>query len=467
MADKTKLNKKDFIFEKKKGETLIKNPGQINGIDFTIWNLTDCEVYLMDHSAQVFVDDCKNCTIHIGPVESSIFVRDCENIKISCAGAQVRVSDSKNVDCFIYCQSDPVVEKSSNIRFGPYNFAYPLQGEHFIKAKLDIGNDHWSQIYDFDDPSGKNPCWSIISPDQYPGQVSKSVDGQPEPENPVPVNVAYGGTLNEPLVVGAKQEGGDADQGGMMAFDIKTGAENAQNMFEQTNPDENAFDNNFAGEVKLDGGMKWDNAPNSFQTPGQNSFPQANPDISNFNFDNADNLFQPQTQSNQSPGLQNKSIGSNQSPSITTQSPSKTGKQDVGFGLFVSPTKDPFDPNYDPEEEERKQKLRKREADRMALLEERARHEREKKQERRIQAQADLKKWNDDRVATLKKKLESSKAERGPLGEQKYENTWDKVVSNVNLKEGEHGGKKDVTRFKEALLNKKKDATGGLKGFMG
>jgi len=94
----------------------------------------------------------------------------------------------------------------------------------------------------------------------------------------------------------------------------------------------------------------------------------------------------------------------------------------------------------------------------MKLLDERARHERDKKEERRRQAAEDLRKWHADRNAALKKMLEASKANKGPLGEEKYANPWDKVVSNIGLKEGEHGGKKDVTRFKEALLNKKKDS---------
>ena len=50
---KAKLNRKDFIFEKKKNETLTKVPGQINGLDFLISNLEDCEVFIMDYTAQV------------------------------------------------------------------------------------------------------------------------------------------------------------------------------------------------------------------------------------------------------------------------------------------------------------------------------------------------------------------------------------------------------------------------------
>ena len=50
---KKKLNRHDFIFKDKKGETLIKRPGDINGIDFVIKNLEDCKVYLLDNIAQL------------------------------------------------------------------------------------------------------------------------------------------------------------------------------------------------------------------------------------------------------------------------------------------------------------------------------------------------------------------------------------------------------------------------------
>ena len=53
MALKKKLNKADFTFANKEGETLTKLPGDINGIQFMIKDLQDCTVYLLDHSAQV------------------------------------------------------------------------------------------------------------------------------------------------------------------------------------------------------------------------------------------------------------------------------------------------------------------------------------------------------------------------------------------------------------------------------
>ena len=41
---KQNRNKADFIFRKRTNETLKKLPGTINGLDFAIKNLENCEV---------------------------------------------------------------------------------------------------------------------------------------------------------------------------------------------------------------------------------------------------------------------------------------------------------------------------------------------------------------------------------------------------------------------------------------
>jgi hypothetical protein len=51
IAAKKKLNREDYMFKDKVGEELIKRPGQVNGLDFQIRDLTDCTVYLLDITA--------------------------------------------------------------------------------------------------------------------------------------------------------------------------------------------------------------------------------------------------------------------------------------------------------------------------------------------------------------------------------------------------------------------------------
>jgi hypothetical protein len=48
-----KLDPKDFIFSQRQSELLERTQGHIAGQQFILEELTDCEVLLLDHSAQV------------------------------------------------------------------------------------------------------------------------------------------------------------------------------------------------------------------------------------------------------------------------------------------------------------------------------------------------------------------------------------------------------------------------------
>jgi protein XRP2 len=53
---------------------------------------------------------------------------------------------------FIASDSEPALEKATNVKVAPYNFAYPLISQHFEETKLglkDPQNNKWSQVFDF------------------------------------------------------------------------------------------------------------------------------------------------------------------------------------------------------------------------------------------------------------------------------------------------------------------------------
>ena len=50
---KKKVNRADYMFQQKTGETLMKVPGQIDGKGFAIRYLENCTVHLLDHTSQV------------------------------------------------------------------------------------------------------------------------------------------------------------------------------------------------------------------------------------------------------------------------------------------------------------------------------------------------------------------------------------------------------------------------------
>lgn len=50
---KKKLNRADYMFSQKEGETLVKKPGDIAGLEFAIRYLTNCNASVFDQTAQV------------------------------------------------------------------------------------------------------------------------------------------------------------------------------------------------------------------------------------------------------------------------------------------------------------------------------------------------------------------------------------------------------------------------------
>lgn len=145
----------DFIFSHRTDETLYRDPGSIRGQQFIIEECKNCHIYLFDHTASVQIDQCENCHIIIGPCESSVFIRDCKDCVLVCATQQFRTRDCRNLDIFLYCSTEPIIETSSSLRIGCYTLSYFSLSEQFEKAKLCIWNNKWSAIYDFTKDSSK------------------------------------------------------------------------------------------------------------------------------------------------------------------------------------------------------------------------------------------------------------------------------------------------------------------------
>jgi hypothetical protein len=45
---KPKIDRTKYIIQDKKGETIIKNTGEIDGFNFKLRNLENCTIYLLD-----------------------------------------------------------------------------------------------------------------------------------------------------------------------------------------------------------------------------------------------------------------------------------------------------------------------------------------------------------------------------------------------------------------------------------
>lgn len=85
-----------------------------------------------------------------------MFIRDCKNIRFVGATKQFRVRDVFDSQFALYCNSQPVVESSSALVFSNFSaVGYPQLLDQFKKTKMDVWNNHWSEIHDFTKKPGE------------------------------------------------------------------------------------------------------------------------------------------------------------------------------------------------------------------------------------------------------------------------------------------------------------------------
>ncbi|XP_069896675.1 protein XRP2 isoform X1 [Dipodomys merriami] len=156
-----KVDLKDYMFSGLKNETVGRLPGKVAGQQFIIQDCENCKIYIFDHSATVTIDDCTSCVIFLGPVKTSVFFRNCRDCRCLLACQQFRVRDCRKLEVFLCCATQPIIESSTNIKFGCFQWYYPELAFQFKDAGLSIFNNTWSNIHDFTPVAGELN-WSLL-----------------------------------------------------------------------------------------------------------------------------------------------------------------------------------------------------------------------------------------------------------------------------------------------------------------
>lgn len=144
-----RVNPKDFIVDNVSSQTICRLPDSVKGQQFIIQNCQDCSIFVFDQMASVTVDDCSNCLIFLGPIKSSVFIRDCTNCRIMVACQQFRTRDCKQMEIFLCCATQPIIESSTGMKFTCFQYHYLHLEEQFRSAGLSVYNNNWSDIHDF------------------------------------------------------------------------------------------------------------------------------------------------------------------------------------------------------------------------------------------------------------------------------------------------------------------------------
>ncbi|CAD8172519.1 unnamed protein product [Paramecium octaurelia] len=117
-----------------------------------------------------------------------------------------------------------------------------------------------------------------------------------------------------------------------------------------------------------------------------------------------------------------------------------------------------------PEQQIRKDKLKVIEEERLAQIREKDQQERILKQQKKEKGREYLQQFKSQQESDIqqRKVLNKQKQEiwfENRKNHSQYKNSWDQIASNIALKDGEYPGQKDVTKMRQAILNKRNDLT--------
>ena len=87
-----------------------------------------------------------------------------------------RLRDCLKIDMWLCVNSQPIIESSSGVTVGCFQYWYNDLPDHMASASLTPWNNYWSQIYDFSPVQGENN-W------RKAGRMFKVEDYLPLPED--------------------------------------------------------------------------------------------------------------------------------------------------------------------------------------------------------------------------------------------------------------------------------------------
>jgi TBCC domain-containing protein 1 len=105
--------------------------------DLAISDCSDAHFYLLQPFEHATISACTGCTIVVGAVAGLLHVVDCEKTNITAAGRRILVSNSCDVQLFVFTPSPPLlVGDNRSCQFAPYNTYYDGLREDLLATGL-------------------------------------------------------------------------------------------------------------------------------------------------------------------------------------------------------------------------------------------------------------------------------------------------------------------------------------------
>ena len=97
----------------------------------------------------------------------SVFIRDCKGCRCLIACQQFRMRDCHRLEVFLHCQSQPVTENATAIKFGCFQGGYDGLVAQCEASKLSPFLNQWAQVHDFT-PVPDTDNWTL-----FPAEVGR------------------------------------------------------------------------------------------------------------------------------------------------------------------------------------------------------------------------------------------------------------------------------------------------------
>jgi len=462
--EERKKNREKFMIKEKENETIYRHYGDLNGADFKLRKNKNCEIYILDYSKGMYIDDCIDCKIICGPIDGSIFIRGSKNCQISIIARQVRFRSCENLKVFTYCPSDPAVESSFNIYFAPFNAYFPHLKELFEKGgfKKDEKN-HIDTPYDFtpsEELGGGAPHHLKLPEEEF---FIKTVEDGKDP-----VEEMYEGySQEEPWIKSKSSELPNLDQRGSndnnnFNFIAQNEEKPVLNDFITSPNDQNEKKNIEDNLMNMDDFLSGNNNPSNQNNQKGFDF-NNNTNNNDFNFGNNDNNnnnnnfmdmndFLGGNENNNAPKMNNQdfnNVNMNNKNNFSDNlfNNSQTGKIN-SFNDFKPNIPNNFS-NVD-EEEIKRQELRNKEREmRQAKIREKMEKEAKLRTEIMAKASEYMTQFFEERQKRIAQNHERLLKDNGNQNKG-GENPWQMVESSFN-------SSSSADRMKEAILNRNKD----------
>lgn len=150
--------------QNQRGREILLEDDAVNGKDLTFSTLSHCVVRICGHPGSLHMSNVRNSLIVCGPVARSVFVDNCVDSVLAFGCQQFRLHSSSRLAIYMHVTCRAIVEDCTAIAVAPFTFTYDGIEVDFVKAGLDVEQNNWRDVADFNwlAVDQVSPNWNVM-----------------------------------------------------------------------------------------------------------------------------------------------------------------------------------------------------------------------------------------------------------------------------------------------------------------